>query len=225
MLRRLVCIAAFSSLSASAFAGEISADEILSRVSATYRSASTYADEGVVVVRRAMGNHETKFTTGFDRKLGYEFSFVTEHPFPPLSFLKAKHRLARESAGYYLDSAWYGIGSKRKNHGTMLNAVAAATGISAGSANTLASLFEPSEMAEWQSIVQRIENAKRDPNALFEDTECWVISGVSPKDKSAVRMYFGKNDYLLRKLESSVLGTPEEQIRRAIRYTPLQEPK
>lgn len=228
MIRRLASaylLAVVALLSWNAIAGELSADEILARVNATYRSASTYSDEGVVVRHGALDANETKFRTAYDRKSGYEFSFTTRHPFPPLSFLKTEHRLSREADGYYLDSSWYGIGSQRKNHGSMLNAVAAATGISAGSANTLASLFEPGEMAEWQSIVQRVGNQKRDPDATFEGTECWVISGVNPRDNSPIRLYFGKNDYLLRKLESSILGTPEEQVRRSIRYTELKVPK
>ena len=188
-----------------------SAREALAAVLKRYRGLHSYADEGFV---RALGAGAEKtcwFETIFKQPEQFRFEFARPHPYPPLRHIVTTSVIGTNELGAYFASHRTRTGQSIEAVASLELAVAMATGVSCGAANTIGSLLLASVGGLW---LQELRRPRFRANRLFEGRPCSVISALHPMG-GRITFWFGREDLLLRRVVSH--RERSEEVRLSIR--------
>jgi len=150
---------------------------------------------------------------------GSKFAWVIHHPFPPLKYLESRSAIWSDAAGAFTSiGGFLGESPETRKEDSLSLAVAGATGVSGGSANTIATLLMP---YLWGDAPFGVSLANlRSPRLVavetVDDVECYHVVGASHRD-GQYDLWLGTKDHLLRKLEYAVADSPQTELHRNIK--------
>lgn len=192
----------------------MSPETILRRMAERYARARSYQDTGVVVVTDLQDGgrllEEVPFKTYFKRPQLFRFEW-SQHPF----YQREPSQRVVLCDGQRTYTYW--APDRLEQAESLSMGIAGATGVSSGSAHTVARLlirkvggFAVSDLTNLQLVGV----------ARFEGEQCYILSGKHPGGDT-FELWVGKRDYLLRKLRvglnSGGSKVMQEEIRRNIR--------
>jgi outer membrane lipoprotein-sorting protein len=174
---------------------QLTAEQILQRVASTYAKCRSYQDSGLV---------ETIFIET-DREWTEKISFKTAFVRPDRFRFEYAESKCEEQNKYIIWQdgdevlTWWDISPGIKEPPSLGMAIAGATGVSYGSANTIPALFLPKEICGY--AVVDLAGAKRIDDATCEKDECFRIEG--DWFGSPTTIWIDKATYLIRRIDSS----------------------
>lgn len=197
--RSFIFIFFLCSLSTFSFANRSLADgltaiDILSRMKKVYANAQTYQDKGLVkvVIHFPERDHTVKkpFTTAFIRPNRFRFEYREIKPLVKTSKFIA-HQNGQDIKAYWdLDE---GVSQIK----TIGDALAAAAGISGGSARTVPTMLLPDE-SHFRNAILFFSSPKRAADEVIDGIECYRIE--DPNDYRDLTLWIDKEEFLLRKM-------------------------
>ncbi len=169
---------------------KLSAKQIVDRMVREYAQCKSYRDSGVVktVFIRSDRKHtvEKPFTTVFVRPGGFRFEYKDE---------ERRYIVWRKGNDV---QTWWDVTPGIKNPESLGLALAAATGVSSGSAHTVPALLIPDEVGGRR--LTDITEAQRIEDAKFDKVDCFRIQGQSVG--SPMTIWVDKKTFLVRKIDS-----------------------
>jgi outer membrane lipoprotein-sorting protein len=172
-----------------------SARQILDQMAQVYAGCTSYRDSGVVrtVFVSVRGNRtvEKPFTTAFVRPDRFRFEY------------REKRGILEQDSRYIVWSqgketrAWWDLDPEVRKGESLGMALAAATGVSSGSAHTIPALLLPAEV-EGRRLTD-ITEARRMDDARLDDVECFRIEGKLAQ--SPATLWIDKSSFLVRRLD------------------------
>ena len=199
ILRSFILTFFICSLSAFSFANISLADgltavDILSRMKKVYANAQTYQDKGLVkvVICFPDRDHTVKkpFTTAFIRPSRFRFEFKEIDPLLKTSKFIAYQNGQDIKAHWDLDEGVSQITS-------IGEALAAAAGISGGSARTVPTMLLPEE-SHFRNAILFFSSPKRAADEVIEGIDCYRIE--EQNDYRDLTLWIDKEEFLLRKM-------------------------
>jgi hypothetical protein len=179
-------------------AASLTAEQILGRVGEVYSKCKSYRDSGSVttVFYSAVGKHsvEKPFRTAFVRPDRFRFEYYDKSE-PVDRFV-----IWRQGESV---RTWWGIEPGVHDARSLGNALAAATGVSSGSARRIPGLLlaEPIE-AGWE--IRRLKTLRRLPDAKLREAECLVVQGeTSTRRGEPVVLWIAKSTFLIRRIDEA----------------------
>jgi hypothetical protein len=199
------------------------AERLLQDTLATYQGLSSYQDEGFVLIlgKGQERLHRTEFETQFLRPSFFHFRFESPHPHAPLSHVTSTSICGSDGARAYLWTMHYDAPPKVHEYETVVLAVAAATGISSGSAHTIAQLLlegfnEPTILSPADPVLGGDE--------LVEGVQCKVVSGQLPGTEIGIALFIDAGTMTIRKLRTEFAAFTSDEVRLNIRLNePIEE--
>ena len=197
--RSFILIFFLCSLSAFSFANRSLADgltavDILSRMKKVYANAHTYQDKGLVkvVIRFPERDHTVikPFTTAFIRPSRFRFEYKEIEPMVKTSKFIAYQNGQDIKAHWDLDEGVSQITS-------IGEALAAAAGISGGSARTVPTMLLPEE-SHFRNAILFFSSPKRATDEVIAGIDCYRIE--DPNDYRGLTLWIDKEEFLLRKM-------------------------
>jgi hypothetical protein len=182
----------------------------------TYRGLTTYQDDGTVSIQTTDQPpvQRATFETRFLRPSYFRFKFAIPHPHPPLSHVVTNCVCGFDGKQAYLWMKHHEDRPKVQKYKSITMAVAGATGISSGSAHTIAQLllkgFNDKELLS-------LKNAKLGDKQVMEGKTCRAISGKLPRAKINVALLVDVDTMLLQQLTTDFEDFSSIEIRRNIR--------
>jgi hypothetical protein len=226
-MKNLVLIAFIVLLTPTTARADAAGEQALAGMTAAYASLRSYQDIGAVLFKIMEWEQETTFATTFVRPSSFKFAWAIQHPFPPLKHLKARSVLWSDASGTFTSSSGFlGESPETRKEDSLALGVAGATGVSAGSANTIATLLMPSLWgpAGFGVAIANIGSPRLVGNELVDDTECDHVVGISSRGEQ-YDLWIGTKDHLLRKLQRPVAGSPQVELHREIKLNEAVAPK
>ena len=196
------------------------AKKLLQDTLAVYRGLSSYQDDGFVVIH-GKGQERllrTEFETHFLRPSFFHFKFESAHPYAALSHVVTTCICGFDGARAYLWTMHYDAPPKVQEYQNVVIAVAAATGISSGSAHTIAQLL-------LDGFNERAFLSLADPvlgeDEVVEGVLCKSVRGMLPGAEIAVSVFIDTGTLTMRKLRTEFADFTSDEVRGNIR---LNEP-
>jgi len=192
-------------LGTNAFGDDISPNEILKKVAATYKSLKTYKAEGTITTDIDTDGMKMKTETSFSillKKPNLYLVFWTQQNVP-LPGMVQSGAVWSDGTQPYL---YMGI---KNAYSKMISdefALSSATGISGGAAFTIPSLFLP-VFKEQPAPFSRLKDPEIEKTEKVGEEDCYVLSGPSAISKKEV-FWVSKTSCLIRKYYRS-LELPE----------------
>ena len=171
-----------------------SASEILQRTAKTYATCISYRDTGTATATTKSKALDYKsildFMTVFTRPNQFRFEYNTAKD----SIIPTVRHIVWTSG----DTAywWWTIDSKVTKADSLEMALAAATGVSLGSAHNVPQLLMPNELFGLK--ITDIKKPKLLVSETLDGTDCFKISGTGVMDNNFT-LWIAKRDYLIRK--------------------------
>lgn len=190
----LLCSLLAFPMANTAIANDLTAEEILSRMKKVYANARTYQDKGLVkvVIRFPEKTHTVKkpFTTAFIRpdRFRYEYKEIKS--------LVTTSKFVAHLNGQDLNVYW-DLDEGASQIETIGDALAAAAGISAGSARTVPTMLLPNK-SRFRNAILFFSSPKRAVDAVIDGINCYQIE--DPNDYRDLTVWVDKEDFLLRKM-------------------------
>ena len=190
----------------------MTAQVIVENMAAQYANAPSYQDTGVVLDVKGeaddRGERAIKFKTSFARPNLFRFERTRRWVVPTEEMLSAVWSDGKHTFNYY------GWDKAVKESDNISLGVAGATGVSLGSAHTVAALlteevcgFRLSKMTDLSLLGEE----------SFEGEDCYIVRGYHPHN-FPIDMWISKRDFLQRKTKSrKVRGGYFEEIRRDVK--------
>jgi hypothetical protein len=172
---------------------------------------TSYIDHGVVRTKHPGSEaiHELTFRTWFQKPDLFRFGFDSPHPFPPLKHVVTHNVVGFDGRKAYLFEKRPGEPGHVQIEDSLDMAVAAATGISSGSAHTIAHLLLPTITGfRLTSLRELVLEGESD----CDREECHVLVGKHPQG-SAYKLWIGKSTLLLRQVSSDHITFNSEETR------------
>ncbi len=175
MRKMAIILTLLNILTIHGFAEEVDPNQIFEKVRDTYKSMETYKSEGTVTVTIDQENRKETATT--------EFSILLKKPNFYRIVWNEKNDLTPQqvqSGAVWNDGTQpylYNTNSYHKVSSDLM-ALASATGISGGAANTVPSFFSPF-FYDRPDLFAHLKNVKLEGSEKIGDDECYVISGSS----------------------------------------------
>ena len=181
----------------------------------TYRELTTYQDDGSVAIQAKNEVHQrTTFETRFLRPSYFRFKFASPHPYAPLSHVVTTCVCGFDGDAAYLWTKHYEDQPKAQSYESLMMAVAAATGISSGSAYTIAQLLL--EDFDRQALLS-LEDAKVAEQEAIEGTMCQSVHGRLPRANVSITLFIDADTKLVRQLITHFADFTSIELRRNIR--------
>lgn len=173
-----------------------------------------YQDHGVVRTwfAEAAEPHELSFSTWFMKPSYFRFEFSVPHPFPPLRHIVTKSVCGFDGIKAYILTQKFEAAAVIDWTESLGTVVAGATGISGGSAHTIARLLLP-EINGFS--LNDLTDVKFEQEVEVEGILCYEITGVHAGFGSQ-SIWIGKPDLLLRKLFTRAQKFSIEEVRSGI---------
>lgn len=189
----------------------LSARECLAAITVRYKALESYADEGFVRPMGLLGLKSCWFETQFVRPGMFRFRFSTPHPYRPLRHIVTTTVIGSDGLTPYFFLEHPRSAPTLRIEKNLGMAVAAATGISQGTARTIGSLLleDVGGFALQQLKRPRFRQARQ-----FEGEWCGRISGIHPRG-GRITIWFGMHDLLVRKYVRHEFK--QEEVRTKIR--------
>jgi hypothetical protein len=189
------------------------AREFLVAALASYRELQSYSDVGVVRARQGTRAPSCWFETDFVRPSQFRFQFIRPHPHRRLwNYRLTKYIAGSDGTSAYFYTEERGYKPTVEPESSLDMAVAGATGISQGTAHTIAALLLPTAGGFELSMLRKVRfRASRQ----FDGVPCTVVSGLHPWGGGRYTAWFGANDLRLKKLIRH--GRRNEEVRFNIR--------
>ena len=178
-------------INAGTTAEALTAEKIMAQVKQTYAQCKSYRDSGVVTTTfiESSGTRTVKkpFTTAFIRPDRFRFEFREKD-----------HSYIIMSKGNEVKT-WWDIQPVIQKGKSLGMAIAAATGVSGGSAHTVPNLL----MAEviGGRIIADVAETKRLDDGKASGRDCYRIQGLSRDGTSPSILWIEKGSFLLRKID------------------------
>jgi len=171
------------------------AEQLLDRMSKAYANCKTYRDSGVVktVFFQANGKRTVNkpFTTAFVRPDRFRFEY--------------KERKGDDEENRYLIwsngqeiQTWWDVKPGVGKAASLNMALAAAAGVSGGSAHTIPALLMPNAVVGGR--LTGMTDAKRIGDAKLDDVNCFRIEGKSANNPQT--LWLDTNTFLVRRIDS-----------------------
>lgn len=191
-----------------------SPEDIVAGMSAAYAAAQSYGDTGEVRMELADRDepYAITFETFFERPEAFKFTWIAHHPHPPLHHITWRSALWSNGAEAHVWMMHDEPASAPQPMPDVDTAVAAATGVSGGSALTVAKLLMPRIDAHSIHELSRLRHKG------IEDVDgvaCHRIAGTGAV--GACELWISCDDLLLRKMRHSIEGTAFEETRRSVK--------
>jgi hypothetical protein len=174
---------------------------ILKKVTATYAAMKSYSAEGTIVAdvesKGAKTLTETSFSITLKKPNLYLISWTQTTPAMPA--------VTQSGAVWNGGTQPYLYMNTRKAYARMGSdemALGNATGISAGAALTVPSLFFPSLFTKQPATFSRLIDPQLEPSEPVDGDECYVISGRSTVSKKET-FWISKKSFLIRQYRRS----------------------
>ncbi len=206
-MRIILLAVTMLTLGTNAFGDELSPNEILQKVVATYEALRTYKAEGIITSHINTGGMDVKIETSFSillEKPNLYLIFWTQSM--PISNMTQSGAVWSDGTQPYL---YMGIMNSYSKMSSDASALSSATGISSGAAFTMPSLFL-SVFKEQDSPFFRLKDPKVEKIEKVGEEDCYVLSGPSTVSKKEI-FWISKASYLIRKYYRSI-ESPEEDI-------------
>lgn len=190
--------------------------QIVAHMREAYAALRSYSDSGVVLIHMRNGERpdEITFRSAFVRPQWFRFEWLTHHPYPPLRHLTHNSVIWSNADGVYSWTDLSGKDAVAQKQQSFALAVAGATGVSRGSAHTIASLLAP-DVALGEPMLERVTSLELAGIEPFDGATCYRLAGQNA-DFGTYEFWIGKDDYLLRKITYRIRGVLHEEIRRDI---------
>jgi hypothetical protein len=194
LLILLVCWFYALALPSATFADGLSATAIMARMKSVYAKADSYQDQGMVevVIRFPKRIHKVQkpFTTAFIRPDRFRFAFREKEHFAKTSRFVAFKDGKEVRAHWDLDKNISKIDS-------LGEALAAAAGISGGSARTVPTMLMPEE-SRFANAILLFSSPRRSADEVLDGRDCYRIE--DPNTYRNLTLWIDKKEYLLRKI-------------------------
>ena len=173
-----------------------SARHFMQAVVGRYRSLPGYSDTGQVRTRLQTGPYVRSFETKYRSQGDFRFVFECPHPYPPL-----RHKVTRYEVGCTAGVCNFvsTTANGRRSEDTVVGIdilIGMATGISGGSAYTVAGLL-------YEQVGGCIFSEWRRPRfgafRMLDGVMCVCVSGIHPRG-GRMAVYVGREDLLLRRV-------------------------
>ena len=196
------------------------AQKLIDGVFCTYGELTTYQDDGSVSIQTKDENAlpRTTFETRFLRPSYFRFKFASPHPHAPLSHIVTTCVCGFDGDAAYLWTKHYEDRPRVQTYESLMMAVAGATGISSGSAHTIAQLLL--EDFEGPALLS-LENAKIGDDEAIEETVCQSVHGKLTRADVNITLFIDPNTKLVHQLITRFANFTSIEVRRNIR---LNEP-
>lgn len=187
------------------------------RMADSYKSCDSYSDSGTVrtVYFSDQGKHidEKNFSTAFVRSGRFRFEY-TERPLFP----------GAEPGQYIVWTngenvqTWWNILPEIRENESLKMALAAATGVSSGTAHTVPALLMPDEITGWR--LTRLRHLKKLSDADLDGVDCYRIEGQrDDPDREPVTLWISRETHLLHQIDEAT-SFPDFRTEQTTRYNP-----
>ena len=173
-----------------------SAKAFIAAVTATYRALPAYSDVGHIRSFRRRDRVTCRFESSFRSPALFRFAFESPHPYRPLSHHVMRHVIGSAADGPYFFSRSYDGKARLERDEPLDMVVAGATGISRGSAHTIAALLF-TEIGGFE--LEHLTRTRFRRNRIIGGIACKQVSGLHPAG-GRITAFVGQDDLLLRKL-------------------------
>ena len=181
------------------------AREFLEAVVHRYRGLDSYSDVGKSHRPNCRRDRLCVFQTDFRAPSDFRFEFETRHPYRKLKHLRVRTVVGSfEGRPYYYDQSYSDEPSLEHPESLDL-AVAGATGVSSGTAHTIATLLFSEASGFTLLDLKRLRFRK---DRVVDAVYCKAISGLHPRG-GRVTVWFGQHDMLLRRQVRVMFRTEE----------------
>lgn len=169
------------------------AKQVLDRMSKTYAGCKTYGDSGVVktlfVQDTGTRTVEKPFKTAFVRPGHFRFEYKD-----------GTDRHIIWSKGKDVQT-WWDVQPGIQKPESLQLAVAAATGVSSGSAARIPAMLMPKQIEGWGGV--HIRDAKRIEDGTLDEVECFRLEGKYVDDP--ITLWIDKKSYLVRRIDQQTM--------------------
>jgi outer membrane lipoprotein-sorting protein len=205
----------FAGLLLLAAAGTAAADEpdaaaIFQQMKEHYSQMKTYQDQGVVVWIGPKSKDETPFVTHFDRAQGIRFAFSS--PGRPKGVMWANGT----GAFFQFENE-----EKPKQYAKLDTMVAAATGVSLGSASIVSGLLTPG--GKWGEMAY-LKDPKHLGSEAIDGVACHHLQLTDPGSGTVREIWIGKDDHVLRRLKKQFGDAVVDEFHREIKVNAAVDP-
>jgi outer membrane lipoprotein-sorting protein len=177
------------------------AQTILKKTKMTYAKCTTYSDTGLVSTTflepESSRVSDKPFSTAFVREGGFRFEYSGKHPFP----LAQANRYIIWTDGTTVRT-WWDIRPGIEDKESLAMALAGATGVSGGSANTVPSLLMPAHASG--ALITDLMKPRLLESDTQEGSDCFRIEGEQPfGDNDTIVLWIDQKNYLIRRIDTS----------------------
>lgn len=175
------------------------ATEIIMQLENVYKTCESYSDSGIVKTVFFTNDDkridEKPFTTAFIRPDQFRFEYSSKFPIPGSESMRHIVWANGEDV-----RTWWDIKPGAKQMPSLGMAIAAATGVSSGSALTIPRLLMPEVIEAWS--VTNLQQTNRIDDAVLDGVDCYRVQG---KDKSSriTTLWISKKTYLIHRIDES----------------------
>ena len=191
------------------------AAQLLGRLFAAYGSFSSYEDDGIV----SMGDRnnplrpDTTFRTLFRRPSLFRFEFASPHPYEPLAHIVTTSICGHDGVSPYMWQKHHDSPPSLEICESLDLAVAGATGISSGSAYTIAQLLMP----QAEGSLAALEELSLGESESVEGVTCSVVRGKLSRADAETDLFVDLATSTLRRVDSRFDRFSSQEIRRHIK--------
>jgi hypothetical protein len=173
------------------------AQDLLHSMVDHYASMRSYSDHGIVIARSLLRDHvtSTRFSTLYQQPSFFRFAFVRPHPHTPLNEAVTQHVIGFDGSNAYQIFKRYSGDVEVKSVDKLESAVARATGISSGSAHTIAHLLFPK--IGGLSFLE-LRDVRFNDDAIVDGAPCYTVAAEHPAGDSHFELHIEKSSVLLR---------------------------
>jgi len=193
------------------------AKALLEEVAARYTSMTSYSDCGAVHTQLIDNDRmfTTIFSTLYKKPSLYRFEFERPHPYPPLQNIITRRAVVFDGSTAYTRKQTGTDAPQTEFAENFSLAIAAATGVSSGSAHRIGRLLIPA--IGGLSILDLVD-LRLSMDTVVDGTPCHSVAARYPKSATPDMEFVIENDTLLiRRIKTTASGLSATELRHSIR--------
>jgi hypothetical protein len=193
------------------------AKALLEEVAARYTSMTSYSDCGAVHTQLIDNDRmfTTIFSTLYKKPSLYRFEFERPHPYPPLQNIITRRAVVFDGSTAYTRKQTGTDAPQSEFAENFSLAIAAATGVSSGSAHRIGRLLIPA--IGGLSILDLVD-LRQGMDTVVDGTPCHSVAARYPKSATPDMEFVIENDTLLiRRIKTTASGLSATELRHSIR--------
>ena len=175
---------------------ELSEDDIIKRVEKEHANLSTYRDNSTATMNYTTANpytvvKQSKLVYSGDGRFRYEYYEVG----------KADTRYIIHRDANMKVTSWWDVTDVLREHDSLEDPLAAATGVSDGTAFHVPALLLPDEF-DGHNLFKTLTRLSRGEDSVIDGDNCYLITGYNNSD-DLCSIYILKDTYLIRRYSDS----------------------